>query len=178
MISNRAASLIFIRLTFFYSFFGFFMLNLIAAHGLFEGIHLAFIGWSFYVMCLPLLGGGALFYPLASITGSLPDYVWEVAAWGGAIGLHLFTYLFDKSVYGLTTFSHFLQWSFEHPFPYWIIFILNLLPLLALILYRTDCWPYHRLWYYALRLGLSILAIGFLCYIAMYDMIILSNIHS
>ena len=178
MISNRSASISFIRVTFFYSFFGFFTLNLIANHGLANGIHLALLGWSFYVMCLPFLGGGALFYPLATVIGSLPDYIWESAAWGAAIALHIFTYLWNKSVYGLTTLSHFLQWSIEHPFPYWIIFILNLLPLIALIMYRTDCWPYRRIWYYQLRLILSIFALGFLCYIAMYDMIILSNIHA
>lgn len=174
---NRSASLIFIRLTFFFSFFGFFTLNLIARHGLFHGLILAVMGWSAYVMCLPFFGGGIVFYPFAKIIGKWHDHQYELLAWAISVVGHIIAYNWFRSVYYLTHITHFLAWGFAHPFPYWGIFILNFLPIVLIGIRTIGYWPYGAVQYYQLRLALISASLAFLWYVAMHDLIILTNIH-
>ena len=176
--NDRSPATIFVRLTFFFSFFIFFTLNLVASHGIVDGIHLALLGWSAYVLCLPFLGGGVLLYPFLRFITNLSSYGWEVAAWLGAIIVNIATLCLRPHAYELTPVTHFLLWAFEHPFPYWGIFILSLMPLIAAGIYNARWWPYQRWMYYQLRLILTALSLIFLWYVALHDMIILSNIHA
>ena len=171
------APLTFLRMTFFFSFFGFFTLNLIATHGLYNGIHIAAIGWTFYVMCLPFFGGGIVLYPLMPIVGALPHYAWELGAWLVSIAIHMLTSTLRPHVYHLTMVTHFLSWSLQRPIPYWLIFICAFLPLIPSWLYATGRWPYRTSWYMLLQLLLMMLGIAVLGSIGIHDLIILSNIH-
>ncbi|MDQ5890982.1 MAG: hypothetical protein QG604_856 [Candidatus Dependentiae bacterium] len=178
MSTPRRFSLIFIKLTFFFSFLGFSTLNLVATYGPLTGLYLSALCWTVYVMCLPFFGGGILFYPLAPIVGYHPDYVWEAAAWIVSIGLHIFTLLTNPAIYEKTSVTHFIYWSIRHPYPYWIIFIAAALPTIATWLYKTHRIPARAFWYYQLRFALAIIALVLLFAIALKDIIILSNIHA
>lgn len=177
MTTPRKFSVVFIKLTFFFSFLSFFTLNLVATYGIVTGLHLSALCWTVYVMCLPFLGGGILFYPLAPLFGYLPNYVWELCAWITSIGLHLTTFMYKRGIYEKTPFTHFIYWALTHPIPYWALFIVCFLPVVATLLHKKYKLPARTLWYFQLRFGLLILGLLTLGYIALHDIIILSNIH-
>jgi hypothetical protein len=177
MTTPRRFSVVFIKLTFFFSFLSFSTLNLVTTHGLKTGAHLVALCWTVYVMCLPFLGGGILFYPLAPIIGYLPNYAWEFCAWITSIILHTLTFIYNRGIYEKTSVTHFIYWAITHPVPYWGLFIICFLPVLATMLYKKYRIPTHALWYFQLRFGLLILGLLGLGYIALHDIIILSNIH-
>lgn len=178
MSTPRRFSIIFIKLTFFFSFLTFTTLNLVAAYGLATGIYLSALCWSVYVMCLPFSGGGILFYPLAPLIGSFPNYIGELWAWGASIVLNTFTFIFNRPIYEKTSITHFIYWGITHPFPYWMLFTVSFLPVAAALLHYRYGLPKRTLWYVHIRLALIILALTVIAYIALRDIIILSNIHA
>jgi len=178
MSTPRRFSLIFIKLTFFFSFFAFSMLHLIAEHGLQDGVHLSALCWTTYVMCLPFSGGGILLYPLAPLVGALSWYVWELWAWICSILLHSVTLCYNRSLYEKTSITHFIYWAITHPVPYWGLFIICFLPIIATWLYRKHHIPSNALWYYQIRFLLILIALFLLAYIGLHDLIILSNIYA
>jgi len=178
MHARRRFSLIFIKTTFFFSFLIFTTLNLVAAYGLLTGIHLSALCWTVYVMCLPFSGGGILFYPLTPLTGSVPAYMRELWAWMLSIILHIATFLSNRAVYEKTSITHFIYWGIIHPIPYWLLFSVCFLPVMAAWLYHAYRIPRNALWYYQVRMLLIVLALLLLVSIALRDIIILSNIHA
>ena len=178
MHSRRRFSVIFIKATFFFSFLAFTTVNLVAAYGLAAGIHLAALCWTVYVMCLPFFGGGILFYPLIPLIGSVPPYVREFWSWVLSITLHLGTFLGNRAIYEKTSITHFIYWGIIHPVPYWLLFSVCFLPVIAAWLYHAYRIPHTALWYYHVRALLMFLALFLLVSIALRDIIILSNIHA
>jgi uncharacterized membrane protein len=178
MHSRRRFSLIFIKATFFFSFLGFTTLNLVAAYGLLTGIHLSALCWTVYVMCLPFSGGGILFYPLTPLTGVVPAYVRELWAWILSIVLHCATFASNRILYEKTSVTHFIYWGIIHPIPYWFLFFVCFLPVIAAWLYKVYRIPHTALWYYHIRALIMLLALFLLVSIALRDIIILSNIHA
>ncbi len=177
MTTPRRFSITFIKLTFFFSFFSFATLNLVAMHGWWTGVHLSLLCWTVYVMCLPFLGGGIMFYPLAPLVGYLPNYAWELWAWAASIVLHIGTFAHNRAIYEKTSITHFIYWAIIHPIPYWGLFTVCLLPVIASLIHKKYKFPARTLWYIQLRLGLLIIGIAALAYIALHDIIILTNIH-
>lgn len=178
MNASRNFSLVFIKITFFFSFLAFTVLNLVTAYGLLTGLHLTGLCWTVYVMCLPFFGGGILLYPLAPLVGYQPNYVWECWAWILSITLHIGTFLNNQSIYEKTSVTHFIYWAIRHPFPYWCIFITAALPTGAAWLYQTHKLTMKPFWYYQLRFTLAMIALTTLFLVALKDIIILSNIHA
>jgi len=177
-LATRRFSFIFIKLTFFFSFLSFSALNLIAVHGLATGLHLCALGWTVYVMCLPFSGGGVLFYPLAPIIGYLKSYAWEMLAWIASICLHIYTLTMTPGLYEKLALTHFIYWGITHPIPYWFLFGACFLPTLAAWLHYEHHLPERAFWYYQLRFISILVALVLLTYIALHDIIILSNIHA
>jgi len=178
MIASRTFSVVFIKITFFFSFLAFTALNLVTAYGLLTGMHLTALCWTVYVMCLPFFGGGILFYPLAPLIGYHPNYIWEFWAWILSITLHIGTFLNNQPIYEKTSITHFIYWAIRHPFPYWSIFVTAALPTIAAWLYKTRNIPQRRFWYYQIRFILALIALSTLFTVALRDIIILSNIHA
>jgi|GEM_PF-2376403 len=177
MATVRHISFIFIKLTFFFSFFTFSALNLVATYGLFDGLYLTALAWSVYVMCLPFSGGGVLFYPLAPIVGYLPTYAWELIAWTASIALNIATLVCRPELYEKTSVTHFMYWALKHPIPYWGLFLGSFLPAFTSLLHKKWHIPQRKLFFYPLQFLLISGAFIFLFYIAIQDIIILTNVH-
>lgn len=176
--NNASSSSLFIKLTLFFSFFSFFVLNLVAIHGIAAGLHLGLLGWSCYVMCLPFFGGSVLLYPLALMVGKLSNYVLEMIAWMLSIGLHVATIHLLPGIYQRTPATHFVYWCLTHPFPYWILFALCFAPVMVIMLKKRYNIPARDAVYYQIRFFCIAASLAFLGYVAIHDLIILSNIHA
>jgi hypothetical protein len=177
MISARRSSIIFIRLTLFFTFFSFLAINQIAHFGTATGLHLTALLWSTLVLCLPFFGGGILFYPFAPIVGFYAEYVWEAAAWLMSIVLNAYTLWMCPQLYVKTSPTHLLGWILTHPRTHGWYIAACFLPVVAAWLYNTYQIPRQRLLYYHLRLGLIVLAFFVFSATCLHDLIIISNIH-
>jgi hypothetical protein len=170
-----APSTSFIKRAFFFSFLFFYGMTFTTRFTLAAGVHLTALIWSFWTLCLPFFGGGAVFSIFFRFT---PEYLLELYAWGGAIILNIVSLVLTPQVYHLTPVTHLLQWVLTHPFPYWIIPFMSLLPIAAAWVHTETEWLTSRIWYLQLQLLLTVLAFTVLGYFALNDFIILSNIHA
>lgn len=172
------SSLFFFATALFFAIIAFLTLSLTAKHGLPIALHLAALLWSWWVLCLPIAGGGFLLYPLAPLLRYPPFYLFEVAAWFGSLLLNAITITLSPDIYEKTGLTHLLFWFLTNPWPYWIILACASLPMLVGILHHRYRLPSRPLWYHNLRLFLVILSLLCTGYFALHEIIILSNIHA
>jgi len=104
--------------------FSFWMSNLVSLNGTFEGILLAFLSWSFFVICTPIILEGFLTSFLAGIFRGGRLYEVGVYTWFGAVLLNLFTYNLFPEVYTKTLLTNFLYIVISRPFPERFILVL------------------------------------------------------
>ncbi len=93
--------------------------------GVKEGFLVAWLTWSFFVLCTPIADAGLLLdFPLRLITGIRMLYS-EIGVWIIAISLNIYNLLFNPEIYHKTLLLHLLYYILTNPWPYWLIIILS-----------------------------------------------------
>ena len=102
-------------------------------HGALDGLYLAALAWSMYVICVPAAHGRVLFGMPAFFMLKKKVFP-EVYVWTGAVALNIVTVLFDPKLYQVTIPTHLL---------YRILTIQKYWPILIIALvgtwYRLMC---------------------------------------
>jgi len=96
-------------------------------YGAKEGIVVAILTWSFFVLSTPIADAGFLVdFPLRLLTG-IRMVASEATVWLIAIAINVYSYFFNETIYDttklLTLFKHIL----ERPIPFWSIIIVSML---------------------------------------------------
>ena len=94
-------------------------------YGAKEGLLIALLTWSFFVLSTPIADAGFLIdFPLRILLG-LRMVITELFVWAFAIGLNLFALNIHPEVYTKTHLLSLFHMILTHPFPYWGIIILS-----------------------------------------------------
>lgn len=94
-------------------------------YGLENGPLVAFLTWSFFVLCTPIADAGFLIdFPLRFIT-NVRMFMAEVLVWLIAINLNVYAFFFQPEVYGSTKILTLFQHILEQPFPFWAIILIS-----------------------------------------------------
>src|SRR5680860_168705 len=93
-------------------------------YGYQEGFVIAWLTWSFFVLCTPIADAGMLIdFPARLVTGIRMVFS-EMMVWAVAISFNVYVFNYDRSLYDqtqiLTLFKHILL----NPWPLWIIIII------------------------------------------------------
>lgn len=97
---------------------------LVTLHGTFDGVLLAFLTWSFFVLCTPIILEGFLVSFVHGLFRGGQLYDVSIFAWVISVLLNFFTYNFYADVYQKTLITNFLHIVISRPFPERFILIL------------------------------------------------------
>lgn len=112
---------VFIRFVLMLLIFVAYFIFISTKYGYKDGFLIAWMTWSFFVLCTPIADAGMLIdFPVRLVTGVKMVFS-ESLVWLVAISLNLYTYTFHNTFYDqtqiLTLFKHILM----NPWPLWII---------------------------------------------------------
>jgi hypothetical protein len=94
-------------------------------HGMGNGLLIAWLTWSFFVLCTPIADAGFLIdFPLRLILG-LRMIISEIFVWLIAIIVNLFSFLLVPEIYEKTKILSLFEHIIIKPFPFWIIIIIS-----------------------------------------------------
>jgi len=94
-------------------------------YGAEEGLLIALLTWSFFVLSTPVADAGFLVdFPIRILTGLRMIYT-EAFVWIVAIGLNIYALNFHPEVYEKTQLLSLFHTILTHPYPYWGIIILS-----------------------------------------------------
>lgn len=92
-----------------------------------EGIALAMLTWSTFVMATPIPDAGILLdFPLRILTGIRMVFS-EMIVWVISISLNLYFLKFNPEVYNKTVITHIFYQILTHPWPDWVIILISLM---------------------------------------------------
>lgn len=155
-----------------------FTLFLISFHGYKQGIQIAFLAWSFYILCVPAKHGRFLIgLPYKIITGKNLLHQ-ELFIWIGALTLNIFTFFVLPLSYFKQTFTHLLYRIISTPWPYWLIIFTAALSTLYPSLIAKQKVTIQTPKHFFIRKFLSLIAIVTLIYLTFKDFVILLNMHA
>ncbi len=90
-----------------------------------NGILVALLSWSFFVLCTPICDAGLLFdLPVRLLTKIRMIYA-EILTWIFAITLNILTISLAPAIYAKTSLLKLFKTILIHPYPYWAIIILS-----------------------------------------------------
>lgn len=90
-----------------------------------DGILIALITWSFFVLATPIADAGFLLdFPLRIILG-VRMFISEIFVWLFAILINIFSLFFYPKIYNSTFLTSLFQKIIINPYPYWLIIILS-----------------------------------------------------
>lgn len=96
-------------------------------YGYAHGFIIAWLSWSFFVLCTPIADAGMLIdFPVRLITNIKMVYS-EVAVWVTAISLNTFMLVHDPDVYSQTQLLQLFKHILTNPIPLWLIFFVSAL---------------------------------------------------
>ncbi len=95
--------------------------------GLENGALVAFLSWSFFVLCTPVADAGFLFdFPIRLIL-KLKMWISESFVWGFAIVLNLYAFFISPEIYTKTYLLKIFYKLLSEPWPYWLVILLSAL---------------------------------------------------
>jgi len=96
-------------------------------YGAREGLWIAWLTWSAFVLGTPIASAGFLVdFPMRMITGMRMIFS-EMMVWTVAISLNLYTLIFQPSIYQTNTLLKIFHQILAHPLPYWSIIAVSAL---------------------------------------------------
>lgn len=96
-------------------------------YGLEQGLLVALLTWSFFVLCTPVADAGFLIdFPLRLIM-NIRMFVLEIIVWSIAISLNLYAFFLRPEIYDKTKMLILFKHIIEQPFPFWIIIFISAL---------------------------------------------------
>ena len=94
-------------------------------HGAENGLLIAWLTWSFFVLCTPIADAGFLVdFPVRLILKIKMLYS-EIFVWAIAISLNIYAFFFAKELYLQTPLLKVFYKILANPYPYWIIILLS-----------------------------------------------------
>ena len=94
-------------------------------YGVMTGGMVAAITWSFFVICTPVADAGFLLdFPIRLLFG-IRMFISEVIVWLVAIGINVYSLMFDEAMYDTTFLTGLLKKIILTPNPYWSIILLS-----------------------------------------------------
>lgn len=89
-----------------------------------NGLLLAGLTWSFFVLCTPVADAGFLLdFPIRILFKTRMIFT-EIGVWIFAICLNIIALIYNPEIYNSTTLTHLLKTILSTPWPYWgLIFI-------------------------------------------------------
>ncbi len=154
-----------------------FTLYIVIIHGFFQGIYIAALMWSFFILCVPGGSSGVLLRPIKLVTGYGIPFA-EIITWTSAIGLNLYTHYYHSSIYLKSLGTHLLYRILTQPWPSWIIPFVCVLGTLYRTFLSTRMYAHNRLLHYALTAILAFAGITVLILFSFRDLIIIMNIQA
>jgi hypothetical protein len=152
-------------------------LYVIFMYGFTNGVYIAALMWSFFILCVPGSSSGFILTPFWMLTGYYPAYG-ELFIWSIALTFNIYTLHQTPHVYGISTNTHLLYWILTHPWPYWIIIATCTLG----TLYRTFIGRHlvkkRRFLHYLLNSILFTLGFFVLIYLSYHQFALILNIRA
>ncbi len=125
LLSHETKRKVFIKFILVLLVFVSYALYVIFKFGAKEGISIAFLTWSFFVLSTPVADAGFLLdFPIRLIT-SLKMWLSEIFVWLIAISLNLYFYFFEPEIYQSTVLLKIFYTILSNPYPYWSIIFLS-----------------------------------------------------
>lgn len=94
-------------------------------YGVKDGIFIAALTWSFFVLCTPIADAGFLLdFPIRLIANIRMMYS-EILVWILAIFLNIYGFFFSPAVYQKTVILRLFFHILEQPFPFWSIILIS-----------------------------------------------------
>lgn len=90
-----------------------------------QGIWVAFLSWSFFVLCTPICDAGLLFDLPARLLTRIRMLYAEILTWIFALALNIFSATLAPAVYQKTSLLRLFYSILTHPIPYWVIILLS-----------------------------------------------------
>lgn len=95
--------------------------SLIVEYGILQGLHVTFLMWSFFVLCLPVARGTILFGVPFQLFTHKRLFMPEVISWCLALVGNIASLKVVPSIYLKTNITHLLFCILNTPWPYWLI---------------------------------------------------------
>lgn len=112
--------------------FGFILLIFIAyflfissKYGYADGMLIAWLSWSFFVLCTPIADAGMMIdFPVRLVSG-IRMFISEIVVWIAAIALNFYAVAFQSEAYEQTQLLHLFKHIIDNPVPFWSIFLIS-----------------------------------------------------
>jgi hypothetical protein len=107
-------------------------------YGAGQGFQVAFLTWSFFVLCTPVADAGFLIdFPLRLITKIRMLYS-EGIVWSIAILLNIYMFFYHSDIYESTKILSLFHHILEKPFPFWLIIFISGLGTFISVLFGDE----------------------------------------
>jgi len=93
-------------------------------YGLEPGLHIAFLSWSFYILCIPSAHGDIILGVPLRLIRHKPFFT-QPLMWTSAFLLNAFSVTFTPDIYLSSIPTQLLYRIIERPYPCWIIFVIS-----------------------------------------------------
>lgn len=149
-----------------------------AENNLSVALQLAFLTWSFYILCIPAFHGRiTLGIPYQILTGKILLYP-EVYVWIGAVAFNLFEMTQYPNIYFKTFITHFLYQILSTPQIQWLIIAACALGTFYKLFVGYQNFYDRKVLHYFIRMLLIALGVFALIQLSYKELIILINIRT
>ncbi len=94
-------------------------------YGVSQGLLIAWLTWSFFVLCTPIADAGFLIdFPVRILLG-IPMLIAEILVWGAAISLNVYAYFLNPDIYQQTKILALFKHILDQPVPFWLIIVFS-----------------------------------------------------
>lgn len=107
-------------------------------YGAQQGLLVALLTWSFFVLCTPIADAGFLIdFPLRLIT-HMRMVIAEIFVWFIAISLNIYAFYLQPHIYDTTTLLTLFKHILDQPIPFWLIIFLSMIGTFASIIFGDE----------------------------------------
>lgn len=159
------------------SIFLFFTFGFVEKLGLYKGLHVVLLIWTFFVLCMPTTNGGVIIdIPYYIFSGKKPLYS-EMLIWFIALAINFYSFVWTPQIYFSNIITHLLFEILSKPWPRWIIIIFCFFGTFYTIRVSDASGrisnPFHRIF----SIALSILSLALTISLTYSEFIIMLTTH-
>ncbi len=127
LIKHETKNHVLVKFLLVFLIFLIYFLYIAQKYGVQQGFLVAFLSWSFFVLCTPVADAGFLIdFPLRLIT-KIKMFVAEILVWLIAITINFYVFFTNPAIYEKTKLLKLFKHILEKPWPFWIIILVSML---------------------------------------------------
>jgi hypothetical protein len=154
-----------IRFLCFLSLFILIGLNLVLQYGVGRGMHLTFLTWSFYMLCIPIPNSAVATSFILNFFTSKSERYAKLIPWLIAVLLNIFTYFVMPYTYVMSATTFLLYRIISNPWPYWIIIVTSALSGVYGTYFMSKRWVARHFFAKSVLFALGIATFFYLSYV-------------